>query len=100
MRPRENPRSVFHARTIQPAMGTKAFPVLSLEIPPSTFRIRFSVEEAACRAVARQRRVSFPLTRLDLCTRKSSQHLPREIPSQSRLDVALTPRGLQILLAL
>src|SRR5437763_12836545 len=38
--------------------------------------------------------------RVKLCVAKSSQHLPREISSQPRLNVSLTPRGLQILLAL
>src|SRR5439155_6133248 len=38
--------------------------------------------------------------KLKSCSPKSSQHLPREISSQPRLNVSLTPRCLQILLAL
>src|SRR6266404_6111156 len=62
--------------------------------------IRFAVAEAACGAVATRRWVSLPLARLDFRTAKSSQNLPREISSQPRLNVSLTPRGLEILLAL
>src|SRR6266487_745128 len=63
-------------------------------------RVFFAVGEAACRAVGMRRRVSLPLARLDFRAAKSSQHLPREISSQPRLNVSLTPRGLEILLAL
>src|SRR5438874_13812015 len=38
--------------------------------------------------------------RFQLSFREFVRHLPREISSQPRLNVSLTPRGLQILLAL
>src|SRR5437773_2886882 len=52
--------------------------------------VRFAAGEAAC----------FPLARLDLRGRKVEPAFTREISSQPRLNVSLTPRGLQILLAL
>src|SRR5207247_8953288 len=87
--PRENWLHLFPPKNIRPATAPKAFPVLVWGIR-STSNIRFAVEEA----------VSFLPARLDLRAAKSSQHLPREISSQPRLNVSLTPRGLQILLAL
>src|SRR5437773_1534395 len=79
---------IARSRRVLEKIRVRFFPLKIFDPPRRPKRFQFSFEEFHRAA------------RVKLCVAKSSQHLPREISSQPRLNVSLTPRGLQILLAL